>query len=192
VNKPATGDKAQPHSAAQVTNFIRNIIEADLAQGKKRRAHLGRQTRPGLGSRLRAARSRENPHAFSTEPNGYLHYGHAKSICLNFGVALQYDGRCHMRFDDTNPVTEDTEYVDSILDAVKWLGFDWGENLYYASDYFDTLYSFAEAFIQHDLAYVDSLSADEMREYRGTLTEAGKSVRTAIVRATRTWIFSAA
>ena len=174
MNKSATGDKAQPHSVAQVTNFIRNIIEADLAQGKN--AARAWDGKPGPASTHAGAppdpakiRTR-----FPPEPNGYLHYGHAKSICLNFGLALQYDGRCHMRFDDTNPATEDTEYVDSILDAVEWLGFDWGQHLYFASDYFETLYQFAEAFIQHDLAYVDSLSADEMREYRGTLTEAGK------------------
>jgi glutaminyl-tRNA synthetase len=175
VNKPASGDKASPHSAAQVTNFIRNIIEADLAQGTNAARTWGGRPGPAsahAGAPPDPAKIRTR---FPPEPNGYLHYGHAKSICLNFGVALQYAGRCHMRFDDTNPVTEDTEYVDSILDAVKWLGFDWGENLYYASDYFDTLYQFAEAFIQHDLAYVDSLSADEMREYRGTLTEAGKT-----------------
>jgi glutaminyl-tRNA synthetase len=175
VNKPASGDKAQPHSAAQVTNFIRNIIEADLAQGKN--AARRWDGKPGPASLHASAPSdpAKIRTRFPPEPNGYLHYGHAKSICLNFGLALQYDGRCHMRFDDTNPVTEDTEYVDSILDAVKWLGFDWGPHLYYASDYFDTLYQFAEAFIRHDLAYVDSLSADEMREFRGTLTEAGKS-----------------
>jgi glutaminyl-tRNA synthetase len=175
VNKPASGDKAPPHSAAQVTNFIRNIIEADLAQGKNAARTWGGKPGPAsahAGAPADPARIRTR---FPPEPNGYLHYGHAKSICLNFGVALQYAGRCHMRFDDTNPVTEDTEYVDSILDAVKWLGFDWGENLFYASDYFDTLHQFAEAFIEHGLAYVDSLSADEMREYRGTLTEAGKT-----------------
>ena len=175
MNKPATGDKAKPHSVAQVTNFIRNIIEADLAQGKNAARTWGGKPGPAsahAGTPPDPAKIRTR---FPPEPNGYLHYGHAKSICLNFGLALQYDGRCHMRFDDTNPVTEDTEYVDSILDAVKWLGFDWGEHLYYASDYFDTLYQFAEAFVQHDLAYVDSLSADEMREFRGTLTEAGQS-----------------
>ena len=175
MNKSASGDKAPPHSAAQVTNFIRNIIEADLAQGTNAARTWGGKPGPAsahAGAPPDPAKIRTR---FPPEPNGYLHYGHAKSICLNFGVALQYAGRCHMRFDDTNPVTEDTEYVDSILDAVKWLGFDWGENLYYASDYFDTLYQFAEAFMQHDLAYVDSLSADEMREYRGTLTEAGKT-----------------
>ena len=175
MNKPATGDKAQPHSVAQVTNFIRNIIEADLAQGKNAARTWGGKPGPASAHASAPPDPAKIRTRFPPEPNGYLHYGHAKSICLNFGLALQYDGRCHMRFDDTNPVTEDTEYVDSILDAVKWLGFDWGPHLYYASDYFDTLYQFAEAFIQHDLAYVDSLSADEMREYRGTLTEAGKS-----------------
>jgi glutaminyl-tRNA synthetase len=175
VNKPATGDKAQPHSVAQVTNFIRNIIEADLALGKNAARTWGGKPGPASAHASAPPDPAKIRTRFPPEPNGYLHYGHAKSICLNFGMALQYDGRCHMRFDDTNPVTEDTEYVDSILDAVKWLGFDWGEHLYYASDYFDTLHQFAEAFIQHDLAYVDSLSADEMREYRGTLTEVGKS-----------------
>jgi len=175
VNKPATGDKAHPYAVAQVTNFIRNIIEADLAQGTNASRTWGGKPGPasahaGAPPDPAAIRTR-----FPPEPNGYLHYGHAKSICLNFGLALQYGGRCHMRFDDTNPVTEDTEYVDSILDAVRWLGFDWGEHLYYASDYFDTLYAFAEAFIEHGLAYVDSLTAEEMREYRGTLTEVGHS-----------------
>ena len=175
MNKPATGDKAQPHSVAQVTNFIRNIIEADLAQGKTAARTWGGKPGPASAHAGASSDPAKIRTRFPPEPNGYLHYGHAKSICLNFGLALQYGGNCHMRFDDTNPVTEDTEYVDSILDAVKWLGFDWGEHLYYASDYFDTLYQFAEAFIRHDLAYVDSLSADEMREFRGTLTEAGKS-----------------
>ncbi|MBI3527865.1 MAG: glutamine--tRNA ligase/YqeY domain fusion protein [Betaproteobacteria bacterium] len=175
MNKPATGDKAHPHSVAQVTNFIRNIIEADLARGKNAARRWDGKPGPASAHASASADPAKIRTRFPPEPNGYLHYGHAKSICLNFGVALLYGGCCHMRFDDTNPVTEDTEYVDSILDAVKWLGFDWGPHLYYASDYFDTLYEFAEAFIQHDLAYVDSLSADEMRDYRGTLTEAGKS-----------------
>ena len=175
MNKPATGAKAQPHSVAQVTNFIRNIIEADLAQGKNAARTWGGKPGPASAHASAPPDPAKIRTRFPPEPNGYLHYGHAKSICLNFGLALHYEGRCHMRFDDTNPVTEDTEYVDSILDAVKWLGFDWGPHLYYASDYFDTLYEFGQAFIQHDLAYVDSLSADEMREYRGTLTEAGKS-----------------
>jgi glutaminyl-tRNA synthetase len=175
VNKPASSDKPHPHSVAQVTNFIRNIIEADLAQGTNASRRWSGKPGPAAAQLSAPPDPAKIRTRFPPEPNGYLHYGHAKSICLNFGVALQYGGRCHMRFDDTNPVTEDTEYVDSIMDAVKWLGFDWSENLYYASDYFDTLYQFAEAFIQHDLAYVDSLSADEMREFRGTLTEAGKS-----------------
>jgi glutaminyl-tRNA synthetase len=167
VNKPAA-------PTAQVTNFIRNIIEADLAKG----TYASRRWSGKPGPASTHANTPPDPAKIRTrfppEPNGYLHFGHAKSICLNFGVALQYGGRCHMRFDDTNPVTEDTEYVDSILDSVKWLGFDWGPHLYYASDFFDWLYRFAEAFVEHGLAYVDSLSADEMREYRGTLTEAGK------------------
>ena len=175
MNKPATGDKAQPHSHAQITNFIRNIIEADLEGGKNASRTWGGKPGPAsthAGAPPDPAKIRTR---FPPEPNGYLHFGHAKSICLNFGTALLYGGRCHMRFDDTNPVTEDTEYVDTILDSVRWLGFGWEPNLYYASDYFDLLYQFAEMFIEHDLAYVDSLSADEMRAYRGTLTEAGKA-----------------
>lgn len=136
------------------TNFIRNIIDEDNRTGKWN----GRvETR------------------FPPEPNGYLHIGHAKSICLNFGLARDYSGACHMRFDDTNPTREEQEYVDSILDSVKWLGFDWGKHLYYASDYFDKLYEFAEHLIKRNKAYVDSLSAEEIRQYRGTLTEAGKN-----------------
>ncbi len=111
---------------------------------------------------------------FPPEPNGYLHIGHAKSICLNFGVAEEYAGVCHMRFDDTNPTTEDVEYVDSILEDVRWLGFDWGEHLYYASDYFGQLFEFAQELIRLGKAYVDSLSAEEIRQYRGTLTEPGR------------------
>ncbi|MBM3393695.1 MAG: glutamine--tRNA ligase/YqeY domain fusion protein [Betaproteobacteria bacterium] len=157
-----------------VTNFIRNIIDEDLRQGKYGARRWG--GKPGSISThqdapLDSARIRTR---FPPEPNGYLHIGHAKSICLNFGLARDYAGWCHMRFDDTNPVKEDTEYVDSILDSVKWLGFGWGPNLYYASDYFQTLYDFAELFIQRGLAYVDSLSAEDMRAFRGTLTEAGK------------------
>jgi glutaminyl-tRNA synthetase len=163
-----------PTGAGHVTNFIRNIVEADLAAGRyEARTWAGR---PGPAS-LQATGAKDPARVrtrFPPEPNGYLHIGHAKSICLNFGLARDYAGMCHMRFDDTNPVTEETEYVDSILDAVHWLGFDWGPHLYYASDYFDSLYKFAEAFIQHGLAYVDSLSADEVRTFRGTLTEPGK------------------
>ncbi|MBA2350319.1 MAG: glutamine--tRNA ligase/YqeY domain fusion protein [Burkholderiales bacterium] len=137
----------------QLANFIRNIVDADNASGK-------------YGGRVETR--------FPPEPNGYLHLGHAKSICLNFGLARDYGGVCHMRFDDTNPIREEQEYVDSILDAVKWMGFDWGPHLSYASDYFGRLYEFAEHLIERGLAYVDSLTADEMRKFRGTLTEAGK------------------
>jgi glutaminyl-tRNA synthetase len=164
---PATGE-------GHVTNFIRNIVEADLAAGRYGSRTWGGHPGPAsvhAGKVKDPARIRTR---FPPEPNGYLHIGHAKSICLNFGLARDYGGMCHLRFDDTNPVTEETEYVDSILDAVHWLGFDWGPHLYYASDYFDLLYQFAEQFIQHGLAYVDSLSADEVRAYRGTLTEPGK------------------
>jgi glutaminyl-tRNA synthetase len=135
------------------SNFIRDIIDADLETNK----YEGR-----VATR------------FPPEPNGYLHIGHAKSICLNFGLARDYKGVCHLRFDDTNPTKEEQEYVDSILEDVRWLGFDWDKHLYFASDYFDQLYDFAIKVIKAGKAYVDDLSADEMREYRGTLTEGGK------------------
>ena len=112
---------------------------------------------------------------FPPEPNGYLHIGHAKSICLNFGLARDYNGRCHLRLDDTNPEKEEQEYVDSICDSVRWLGFDWGDHLHYASDYFDKLYGFAELLVRQGKAYVDSLTAEEIRALRGTLTEAGQN-----------------
>lgn len=111
---------------------------------------------------------------FPPEPNGYLHIGHAKSICLNFGIAGENGGICHLRFDDTNPTTEDPEYVEAIQADVRWLGFDWGDKMFYASDYFEQLYEYAVHLIQKGKAYVDSLSADEIRQYRGTLTEPGK------------------
>lgn len=134
------------------THFIRNIIEEDNRTGKWN----GRvETR------------------FPPEPNGYLHIGHAKSICLNFGLALEYNGICHLRFDDTNPEKEAQEYVDAIIESVRWLGFDWKEHLYHASDYFDQLYEFAEYLITQGKAYIDSQTADEIRELRGTLTEPG-------------------
>ena len=160
---------------ASGSNFIRNVIEADLAAGKYvDRTWSGKpgpaSSREGASADPAKIRTR-----FPPEPNGYLHFGHAKSICLNFGLARDYDGICHLRFDDTNPVTEDTEYVNSILDDVKWLGFDWQDHLYYASDYFDELYRFAELFIEHGLAYVDSLTPEQMREYRGTLTQPGRN-----------------
>ncbi len=157
-----------------VSNFIRNIIDADLTAGKyESRRWSGH---PGPGSQQQAgeldpAKIRTR---FPPEPNGYLHFGHAKSICLNFGLARDYDGQCHLRFDDTNPEKEEQEYVDSIVDAVKWLGFDWGPNLYYASNYFDFMYEAAEYLIISGHAYVDSQTADEMRASRGTLTEGGK------------------
>ncbi len=135
-------------------DFIRSIIDDDGRSGK----HGGR-----VATR------------FPPEPNGYLHIGHAKSICLNFGVASEYGGKCHLRFDDTNPAKEDTEFVDSIKRDVRWLGFEWGENEFFASDYFELLYAYAERLIEKGKAYVDSLSAEEIREYRGTLTEPGKN-----------------
>ncbi|HVS25865.1 MAG TPA: glutamine--tRNA ligase/YqeY domain fusion protein [Burkholderiales bacterium] len=147
-------EKVKNKPEAPATHFIRNIIDEDNAASK-------------WGGRVETR--------FPPEPNGYLHIGHAKSICLNFGLARDYKGVCHMRFDDTNPTKEEQEYVDSILDSVHWLGFDWGKHLYYASDYFDRLYEFAELFINKGFAYVDSLSADEIREHRGTLTEPGKN-----------------
>jgi glutaminyl-tRNA synthetase len=138
-----------PEKAA---NFIRNIVTEDLKSGK----HQGVVTR------------------FPPEPNGYLHIGHAKSICLNFGLALDFGGRCHLRFDDTNPTKEEVEYEESIKENVSWLGFDWGEHLHYASDYFEDFYRHAVRLIETGLAYVDSLSAEEMRGLRGTLSEPGK------------------
>ena len=134
-------------------HFIRSIIDEDLKSGK----HTAIQTR------------------FPPEPNGYLHIGHAKSICLNFGLAYVYDGLCNLRFDDTNPEKENQEYVDSIKEDVHWLGFEWAGNPHYASDYFDQLFDYAVGLIRDGKAYVDDLSAEEMRQYRGTLTEAGKN-----------------
>ena len=135
-------------------NFIRNIIAEDLKANKNNGRIVTR---------------------FPPEPNGYLHIGHAKSICLNFGIAAEHEGGiCNLRFDDTDPVKEDIEYVESIKSDVRWLGFDWGDRLYYASDYFDQLYEYAVQLIKKDKAYVCSLSAEEIRKYRGTLTEPGK------------------
>ena len=134
------------------TDFIREIVEQDLQSGRETTV----VTR------------------FPPEPNGYLHIGHAKSICLNFGVAAEYRGHCNLRFDDTNPVKEEIEYAEAIKDDVRWLGFSWGDNLYHASDYFDQLYRWAEDLIRDGKAYVDSRPADEIRETRGTLTEPGK------------------
>ena len=161
----------QPPSTS---NFIRQVVDADLAAGKYAERRWG--GRPGP-ARLHAGQASDPATIrtrFPPEPNGYLHFGHAKSICLNFGLAQQYGGVCHLRFDDTNPTKEEQEYVDSIKEAVRWLGFDWGPHEYYASDYFEHLYQFAERLVQRGLAYVDSLSAEEMRAHRGTLTDAGK------------------
>jgi glutaminyl-tRNA synthetase len=112
---------------------------------------------------------------FPPEPNGYLHIGHAKAFTINFGIALEFSGKCNLRFDDTNPVKEDVEYVESIKEDIHWLGFDWEERLYFASDYFEQLFEFAIKLIKKGKAYVDDLSAEEIREYRGTLTETGKN-----------------
>ena len=138
----------------QSTNFIQNIINEDAKTGRH-------------GQRVHTR--------FPPEPNGYLHIGHAKSICLNFGIAAENGGLCNLRFDDTNPSKEDVEYVDSIQEDVKWLGFDWGDRMFYASDYFSQLYEYAEQLIRMGKAYVCDLSAQEMREYRGTLTEPGRN-----------------
>jgi glutaminyl-tRNA synthetase len=146
-------DPATPPAAAASLDFIRQIVEDDRVAGK----HGGRvHTR------------------FPPEPNGYLHIGHAKSICLNFGVAQEYGGLCNLRYDDTNPEKEDVEYVDAIREDVRWLGFSWDDREFYASDYFERLYEFAEHLVREGLAFVDDLTADEMRAYRGTLTEPGR------------------
>ncbi|ENC6730482.1 glutamine--tRNA ligase [Vibrio navarrensis] len=137
---------------ARPSNFIRQIIDKDLADGK----HTSVHTR------------------FPPEPNGYLHIGHAKSICLNFGIAQDYQGKCNLRFDDTNPEKEDIEYVESIKNDVSWLGFEWDGEICYSSNYFDKLYGYAVELINKGLAYVDELSPEQIREYRGTLTEPGK------------------
>lgn len=134
-------------------DFIREIVAADVKAGK-------------YGGRVVTR--------FPPEPNGYLHIGHAKSICLNFGIAQEFGGLCNLRFDDTNPTKEEQEYVNAILEDVRWLGFDWGDRLYFASDYFGQMYEYAEMLIEMGLAYVCSLSAEEIREYRGTLTEPGR------------------
>jgi len=139
--------------AGKPLDFIRAIVTEDLKTGKN-------------GGRVHTR--------FPPEPNGYLHIGHAKSICLNFGVALEFGGRCNLRFDDTNPAKEDVEYVDAIREDVHWLGFDWEGREFYASDYFEQLYLWAEELIQKGLAYVDNLTPDEVREHRGTLTEPGR------------------
>jgi glutaminyl-tRNA synthetase len=136
------------------SDFIRDIVKTDLASNK----HGGRVVT-----------------RFPPEPNGYLHIGHAKSICLNFGIALEYGGVCHLRYDDTNPTKEDVEFVESIQEDIRWLGFDWRDKLFFASDYFERMYEYAEHLIRNGRAYVDSLSAEQIRTYRGTLTEPGRN-----------------
>ncbi|MFZ6675025.1 glutamine--tRNA ligase/YqeY domain fusion protein [Undibacterium sp. Xuan67W] len=168
TKKTDTKSDASANTPAPVSNFLRGIIDHDLAAGT--------YTRDGLPNVITR---------FPPEPNGYLHIGHAKSICLNFGLARDYAGRCHLRFDDTNPEKEDQEYVDTIIDSVKWLGFDWNDSpeqgdggqprshLYYASDYFDTFYAIAEYLINAGHAYVDSQSADDMAANRGDFSKPG-------------------
>ncbi len=149
------GDPVSPSNGNETSgpsNFIRAIIDEDLRTGKRTRVHT----------------------RFPPEPNGYLHIGHAKSICLNFGLALDYNGQCNLRFDDTNPTKEDVEYVDSIMEDVRWLGFDWEDRLFYASNYFEQLYHYAEDLVRAGKAFVCDLNAEQIREYRGTLTEPGK------------------
>jgi glutaminyl-tRNA synthetase len=141
------------NTPAPTSNFIRTIIKSDFSSGK----HDNIVTR------------------FPPEPNGYLHIGHAKSICLNFGLAQDYNGKCNLRFDDTNPEKESQEYAQSIQDDVRWLGFQWDGEVRWSSDYFDTLYDFAVELINKGLAYVDDLTPEQMREYRGTLTQTGKN-----------------
>lgn len=147
------GNNKEQKEIAEGHNFLKQIIEKDISLNKNDGQVVTR---------------------FPPEPNGYLHLGHAKSICLNFGLAQDYHGRCHLRFDDTNPVTEDVEYVESIKADIKWLGFDWNEHLYFASDYFQQLYDWAELLIKEDKAYVCSLKEEELRQYRGDFTTPGK------------------
>ena len=138
----------------EASNFIKTIIEADIAAGKNDGKVATR---------------------FPPEPNGYLHVGHSKSICLNFGLAESFSGTCNLRFDDSNPLKEDTEYVEAIKEDIRWLGFDWGKEAYFASDYFEKMYELALELIKDGKAYVCSLSAEETRKYRGTLTEPGEN-----------------
>ncbi|MGE5558599.1 MAG: glutamine--tRNA ligase/YqeY domain fusion protein [Bacillota bacterium] len=150
IDKPDENEEIV--SSKTSSNFVHEIIDRDLEEGRFDRVHT----------------------RFPPEPNGYLHIGHAKAICLDFGTAAKYGGLCNLRFDDTNPVKEDVEYVDSQMQDIRWLGFDWGDRLFYASDYYERMYHYAEELIRKGLAYVCDLSPDEMRQYRGTLTEPGR------------------
>ena len=169
MSQDSKPSKVAASTVTEPSNFLRQIIDHDLASGAfSQRTNLTGEPIPSIITR------------FPPEPNGYLHIGHAKSICLNFGLAADYNNqaggaRCNLRLDDTNPVKEDVEYAESILDAVKWLGFDWGTHLYHASDYFDRLYEFAEILIQNGKAYVDSQSADDIHANRGNFGQAGKN-----------------
>ena len=155
MNPPKVGQKSSTgkEGATSASDFMRNIVADDLKTSK-------------YGGRVVTR--------FPPEPNGYMHIGHAKSASVNFGIAAENGGVCHLRFDDTNPTREDVEYVESFKEDLRWLGFDWGDNLYYASDYFDKFYEFAVQLIKAGKAYVCDLSQDEIREYRGTLTEPGR------------------
>ena len=153
MTDPILPDPNNSQQAGPPADFIRSAIQEDIRNGR-------------FGGRVHTR--------FPPEPNGYLHIGHAKSICLNFGIAQEFGGKCNLRFDDTNPSKEEQEYVDSIMADVRWLGFDWEDRLYYASDYFEQLYQWAIKLIQKGKAYVDDLTADEIRAYRGTLTEPGR------------------
>ena len=154
MNSPDIKPSKAASKFAPPPNFIKHIIDADIEAGKNDgRVHT----------------------RFPPEPNGYLHIGHAKSICLNFGLAEEYGGLCNLRFDDTDPAKEEVEYVESIRQDVRWLGFDWEDRQYYASDYFEQLFEFAVQLIKKGKAYVDSLNSDQIREYRGTLTQPGKN-----------------
>ena len=163
--------------SAPASNFLRTLIDNDLKSGRYQDRQWAPPPCPAEVRRAGAPDPARIRTRFPPEPNGYLHIGHAKSICLNFGLARDYQGICHLRFDDTNPEKEEDEYVHAIIDMVRWLGFDWTqggvEHCFYASDYFETLYRFAEALVQAGHAYVDEQSADEMRATRGTLTEPG-------------------
>ncbi len=154
MNQPKPNSNKSAPAPAEGPNFLKTIIEKDLESGKVQQGQVATR--------------------FPPEPNGYLHLGHAKSICLNFGLAEEFKGRCHLRFDDTNPETEEVEYVESIKADVKWLGYDWNEHLYFASDYFQQLYDWAELLIKEGKAYVCSLNEEELRKYRGDFTTPGK------------------
>ncbi len=171
--------KSPAEKPPPAANFIRNIIEVDVAAGKHAFRRWGGRPGPAQAHANAPSDDAVIRTRFPPEPNGYLHFGHAKSICLNFGLAGDFDGACHLRFDDTNPEKEEQEYVDSIIDSVRWLGYQWetpsGNHLYFASDYFDFMYEAAERLILTGHAYVESLTGEQMRALRGTLTEPGRN-----------------